>query len=102
MLNNPDNAKSLLMSLKASVLTVDREQILKEASSYLSVSLTSTVNWLCVWDDARDHVQFWINSFIKLITTPCFNDRCWPKCKDKIPEFSTFIEHFSTQHWTFW
>ena len=36
-------------------LDCDREQILKKAASHLSISLDSTVHWLHVWGDARDH-----------------------------------------------
>ena len=47
MLNNPDNAKCLSRSFKASLLTAYRELILKEASSHLFVSLASVKIFHC-------------------------------------------------------
>ena len=101
ILNDPDNAKSILKDLKKSVLKADKNLILKDASSHPSVSLASSINWLRIWEDARDNGQFWTKitqQFYKLITTPLFEDRQCPKCKELIPISTSFIEHFQSIH----
>ena len=65
------------------------------------MSLASSINWLRIWEDARDNGQFWTKitqQFYKLITTPLFEECQCPKCKELIPISTSFIEHFQSIH----
>ena len=95
ILNDPD---TILKDLKKSVLKADKNLILKDASSHPSVSLASSINWLRIWEDARDNGQFWTKITQQFITTPLFEDRQCPKCKELIPISTSFIEHFQSIH----
>ena len=71
---------------------------LENVANHQSVNVSKDINWLKVWDAARDKGQFWtgiVQSFYRLLTTPVFGDRlCW-KCDSVIPPHVSFIEHFS-------
>ncbi len=94
--------KSILMSRKASWGEPERVHLSHlEAETHSSTSLASRVNWLRIWEAARDRGPYWTTiaqSFYRLLTTPLFGDRtCW-KCSDVIPPSLSFIDHLTSSH----
>ena len=101
LLNNIDNvATTMRAQLKAISATV-RESVLQEAANHQCIMLASKVNWLCVWEAAREKGQYWcgiVQSFYRLLTTPVFGKRTCRICGSFIPADTSFIEHFSIHH----
>ena len=96
ILNDPDNAKASFNNLKKTILECDKILISQDVNNHQSVSLAKKVNWLRVWESARDKGQFWTKiaqSFYKVLTTPLFQDRqCW-LCNNVLPPDMGFIAH---------
>ena len=103
ILNNTDMVEAAVKTQLKSVKSADMSSTLKNAENHQSVKLAKDINWLKIWEAARDRGQFWtgiVQSFYKLLTTPVFGDRiCW-KCDAVIPPHVSFIEHFSNSHVT--
>ena len=100
-LNNMDNiATTVRAQLKAISATV-RESVLQEAANHQSVILASKVNWLRVWEAAREKGQYWtgiVQSFYRPLTTPVLGERTCRICGSFISPDTSFIEHFSLHH----
>ena len=98
ILNDPDNAKASFKNLKKTILECDKILISQDVNNHQSVSLAKKVNWLRVWESARDKGQFWTKiaqSFYKVLTTPLFQDRqCW-LCNNVLPPDMGFIAHLA-------
>ena len=63
--------------------------MLEEASKHQSVSQASEINWLRVWEAARDKGPYWTKisqTFYKLLTKPLFGERICQLCDSYIPE----------------
>ena len=103
VLSNTDTVGAAVKKQLKSIKSADMLSILENAANHQSVKLAKDINWLKIWDDARDRGQFWtgiVQSFYRLLTTPVFGDRiCW-KCDSVIPPNVNFIEHFSHSHVT--
>ena len=101
ILSNINNASSSLRAMKKTVTSTDRHLMLKEACKHQSVSLSSEINWLRVWEAARDKGSFWTKisqSFYKLLTKPLFGERNCHRCDSPIPEDSSFFNHLTQSH----
>ena len=75
--------------------------MLNEASKHQSVSLASEINWLRIWEAARDRGLFWTKitqSYFKLMTKPLFGERICNKCESPIPEDISFFSHLIQTH----
>ena len=82
-------------------IATDQHLMLEEARIHQSVSLAKDVNWLRVWEAARDRGQYWTNifqSFFKLMTTPLFSDRHCRICDCSIPDDTGFFTHLVQNH----
>ena len=91
----------MLRDIKKLVLQRDKEAILMDASNHPSVSKVARINWLRVWEEARDRGPFWskiAQQFYKLITTPLFGNRECPHCSTPVPEEFSLLEHFDLHH----
>jgi hypothetical protein len=58
-LNN--HASSCLGAVKKAITSTDRRLMLEEASKHQSIILAYKINWLQVWEAARDRGPFWTN-----------------------------------------
>ena len=58
ILNDINCASSCLGVMKKAITSTDRRLMLEEASKHPSVSLASEINWLRVWEAARDKGPF--------------------------------------------
>ena len=103
VLSNLDSVEAAVKSQIKSIKALDAVATLEDANNHQSVKLAKDVNWLKVWDAARDRGRFWtgiVQCFYKLLTTPLFGERiCW-KCNSPIPPGNAFIEHLSSAHVT--
>ena len=93
-------ATTVRAQLKAISATV-RESVLQEAANHQSVILASKVNWLRVWEAAREKGQYWtgiVQSFYRPLTTPVLGERTCRICGSFISPDTSFIEHFSLHH----
>ena len=93
-------ATTVRAQLKA-ISDTARESVLQEAANHQSVMLPGKVNWLHVWEDAREKGQYWtgiVPNFYKLLTTSVFGERTCRICGSFIPPDTSFIEHFSLHH----
>ena len=73
--------------------STEQNLMLKEACKHQSVSLASEINWLRVWEAARDRGPFWTKisqTFYKLLTKPLFEERNCHKCDSRIPDDISF------------
>ena len=81
ILNNTDMVEAAVKTQLKSIKSADMSSTLKNAENHQSVKLAKDINWLKIWEAARDRGQFWtgiVQSFYKLLTTPVFGDRiCW-------------------------
>ena len=88
--------------MKKTLTSTDQNLMLKEACKHQSVSLASEINWLRVWEAARDRGLFWTKisqTFYKLLTKPLFGERNCHKCDSCIPEdISFFDRHLIQDH----
>ena len=87
--------------MKKAITSTDRRLMLEEASKHQSVSLASEINWLRVWEAARDKGPFWTNiaqTFYKLLTRPLFGERFCNKCDASIQEDISFFSHLTQNH----
>ena len=103
VLSNLETVEVAVKSQTKSIKVADSAAVLEDAENHQSVRLAKEVNWLKVWDAARDRGRFWtgiVQSFFKLLTTPLFGERVCLKCNSAIPPDTTFIEHFSSTHIT--
>ena len=101
ILNDIKHASSCLDVMKKTITSSDRHLILEEACKHQSVSLASEINWLRVWEAARDKGPFWTNisqSFYKLLTKPLFGERICHKCDTFIQEDVSFFSHLTQHH----
>ena len=100
ILSDIGSTSASLKVMKKSISSIDRQLMLEEAGQHQSVCLTREVNWLRVWEAARDRGQFWTNisqSFFKLLTMLLFGDR-HRMCDGSIPEDTSFFTHLSQDH----
>ena len=80
---NLENVEASVKSQVKSLTSADRQSIFQEVASHPCVS--KDVNWLRVWDAARDKGQFWTGiaqGFYKLLTTPVWTQELpyvWPR-----------------------
>ena len=101
ILNDINCASSCLGVMKKAITSTDRRLMLEEASKHQSVSLASEINWLRVWEAARDKGPFWTNiaqTFYKLLTRPLFGERFCHKCDASIQEDISFFSHLTQNH----
>ena len=101
ILNDINCASSCLGVMKKAITSTDRRLRLEEASKHQSVSLASEINWLRVWEAARDKGPFWTNiaqTFYKLLTRPLFGERFCHKCDASIQEDISFFSHLTQNH----
>jgi hypothetical protein len=78
VLSNTDSVETAVKTQLKSIKTADVLSTLENAANHQSVKLAKGINWLRVWDAARDRGQFWtgiVQSFYRLLTTPVFGDR---------------------------
>ena len=95
-------ATTVTAQLKAISATV-KESVLQEAANHQFVILASKVNWLRVWEAAREKGQYWtgiVQSFYRLLTTPVFWQWICHICGSFISPDTSLIEHFSLHHIT--
>ena len=101
LLCDPESGPSLIKNLKKEVIARDWVLIQKEAITHSSVRAVSTINWLQVWEAARDfgpyHTKI-MQRFYKLVTTPLFGDRLCPHCTAQIDESNSFLDHLGSSH----
>ena len=101
ILNDLTYASSSLRAMKKIIASTDKHLMLNEASKHQSVSLASEINWLRIWETARDRGLFWTKitqSFFKLMTKPLFGERTCNKCESPIPEDISFFRHLIQTH----
>ena len=92
---------SSLCSLKKCITTSDQHLLAEEASKHQSVCLAAKINWLRVWEAARDKGPYWTQiaqSFYKILTRPLFGERHCPRCNSHISENISFFEHLTKDH----
>ena len=86
---------------KESIISTDRQLILDDACKHQSVTLASEINWLRVWEAARDKGPYWTNvaqSFYRILTRPLFGDRVCNKCDSVIQEDTSYFSHLTQTH----
>ena len=101
VLSNTDTVEAAVKTQLKSIKSADMLSILENAANHQSVKLAKDINWLKIWDDARDRGQFWtgiVQSFYRLLTTPVFGVGICLKYNSVIPPHVNFIEHFSHSH----
>ena len=101
ILNNMEDASSSLKAMKKTIISTDQNVMLEEASKYQSVSQASEINWLRVWEAARDKGPYWTKisqSFYKLLTKPLFGERICQLCDSYISEHTSFFCHLTQVH----
>ena len=59
ILNRVESATSALAEAKNTIRSKDRNNTVQDAGSHESTSLASQVNWLRVWEAARDRGPYW-------------------------------------------
>ena len=65
------------------------------------VNLASSINWLRVWEAARDRGPYWsyiAQSFYRILTRPLFGDRSCATCGSHIPESVSSFQHLTETH----
>ena len=75
--------------------------MLEETVKHQSVTLASEMNWLRLWEAARDKGPYWTNiaqSFYRLLTRPLFGDRVCDKCESIITEDISYFTHLTQTH----
>ena len=90
-----------LRALKKSVTSLDQQSLLEEACKHQSVNLASKINWLRVWEAARDKGPYWtyiVQSFYRTMTRPLFGARSCPRCGSHIPESMSSFQHLTEVH----
>ena len=90
-----------IRELKESIISADRQLILEEARKHQSTSVASEINWLRVWEAARDKGSYWTNIsqfFYRLLTRPLFGDRICMVCESGIQEDTSFFSHLIKSH----
>ena len=101
ILNDINCASSCLGVVKKAIASTDRRVLLEESRKHQSVSLASEINWLRVWEAARDKGAFWTNiaqTFYKLLTRPLFGERTCQLCDAPIQEDISFFSHLTQNH----
>ena len=79
----------------------DKQCLVDEACKHQSVNLASSINWLRVWEAARDRGPYWsyiAQSFYRAITKPLFGDRSCVTCGSHIPESVSSFQHLTETH----
>ena len=97
ILNNTSNFRELKKSIKSQ----DKQCLVEEACKHQSVNLASSINWLRVWEAARDRGPYWsyiAQSFYRAITKPLFGDRSCVTCGSHIPESVSSFQHLTETH----
>ena len=61
ILSDIGSASASLKAMKKSISFIDRQLMLEEAGQHQSVCLVGEVNWLRVWEAAKDRGRFWTN-----------------------------------------
>ena len=95
ILNNMEDASSSLKAMKKTIISTDQN------AKHQSVSQASEINWLRVWEAARDKGPYWTKisqSFYKLLTKPLFGERICQLCDSYIPEHTSFFCHLTPVH----
>ena len=101
ILSNTEDAKALLRKAKQAIIKQYNRLRLQVAAKHQSVKLALNINWLRVWQNARDKGPYWTRitqSFFKVLTYPLFGDRCCPKCSTTIPSDISYCEHLVDYH----
>ena len=101
ILGDVDNTSLNIKKLKESIISTDRQLILDDACKHQSVTLASKINWLRVWEAARDKGPYWTNvaqSFYRILTRPLFGDRVCNKCDSVIQEDTSYFSHLTQTH----
>ena len=73
ILSNIEDPKALLRKAKQAIIKQDNKLRLQVAAKHQSVKLALNINWLRVWENARDKGPYWTRitqSFFKVLT-PC-------------------------------
>ena len=96
ILCNTDDPKVHFRKAIKAILDQDNRLKLQHATQYQSVKLASNINWLCVWETARDKRS--TQSFLKVLTYPLFGERCCPKCSTTILSETSYSEHLVEHH----
>ena len=97
ILSNTSNFRELKKSIKSQ----DKQCLVDEACKHQSVNLASSINWLRVWEAARDRGPYWsyiAQSFYRAITKPLFGDRSCVTCGSHIPESVSSFQHLTETH----
>ena len=67
------------------------------SSTPIIVKLAIKINWLRIWEAARDRGPYWSRA-AQPLTFPLFGDRVCRKCLQAIPIELTYIEHLIDSH----
>ena len=100
ILSDIENAHTRISEVKKTIASSDHNRTLQEACKHQSVTLAKDVNWLRVWEAARDKGPYWTRttqSFFKILTTPLFGDRTCRLCNCIISS-DLFFTHFLDNH----
>ena len=98
--NTHDPKVHLRRALKT-ILDQDNRLKLQHATQHQSVKLDLKINWLGIWETARDKGPYWTRitqSFLKVLTYPRFGECCCPKCSTTIPSETSYSEHLVEHH----
>ena len=101
ILGDVNNTSPNIKKLKESIISTDRQLILDDACKHQPVTLASEINWLRVWEAARDKGPYWTNvaqSFYRILTRPLFGDRVCNKCDSVIQEDTSYFSHLTQTH----
>ena len=101
ILENIEDTTSCISEIKKSIISTDRLLMLEKAVKHQSVTLASEMNWLRLWEAARDKGPYWTNiaqSFYRLLTRPLFGDRICNKCNSIIEDDISYFTHLTQIH----
>ena len=101
ILNNIDDPRSELKDLEEMILKSGKTLTYEESLNHQSVKLACNINWLRVWESARDKGPYWTRtaqSFYRILTSPLFGDRICRVCSTEVPRELSYIEHLVSSH----
>ena len=101
ILNNIDDPRSELKDLEEMILKSGKTLTYEESLNHQSVKLACNINWLRVWEPARDKGPYWTRtaqSFYRILTSPLFGDRICRVCSTEVPRELSYIELLVSSH----
>ena len=87
ILNNIDDPRSELKDLEEMILKSGKTLTYEESLNHQSVKLACNINWLRVWESARDKGPYWTRTAQSFYV-----------CSTEVPRELSYIEHLVSSH----